>query len=177
MERTLYIIRGLSGVGKNTLAEALVHSTVVISADDWMVNDDGEYEFDPKKLPQVHAKCQAAVAWNIGMGNEVAVANTFACRWEMEPYLRMAEGSNHRLVVIDLFNQGMTDEALAERNIHGAPAESIANMRRRWEHDWRNGDPRPPWERVNTLEDAFNKQKRENDAIIAKALRNIGKSE
>ena len=147
MTPTLYIIRGLPGVGKNTLAEELVHSTVVYSADDWMTNDAGEYEFDPKKLAQVHAHCQAAVEWNIGMGNEVAVANTFACRWEMEPYLRMAEGSNHRLVVIDLFDQGLDNHTLAERNTHGAPADSIKNMRKRWEHDWRTADSRPPWER------------------------------
>jgi len=159
MERTLYIIRGLPGVGKNTLGEALVHANVVHSADDWMVNDDGEYEFDASKLPTAHAKCQAEVAHDINMGHEVAVVNTFACRWEMEPYLKMQAGSLHRLVVIDLFDQGMTDGELAERNIHGAPAESIANMRQRWEHDWRNAPSTPPWERSkpNTLAEVFSK--------------------
>jgi hypothetical protein len=75
------------------------------------------------------------------------VANTFTQRWEMEPYLRMASQYGARIVVIDAFDGGMTDEELAVKNIHGVPVEGIRAMRNRWEADWRAGDPRPPWER------------------------------
>jgi hypothetical protein len=41
----------------------------------------------------------------------------------------------------------MSDEELAQKNVHGVPVAGIAAMRARWEHDWRSSDPRAPWER------------------------------
>jgi hypothetical protein len=50
-------------------------------------------------------------------------------------------------VVIDLYDGGLTDEALVARNVHFVPWQAIGAMRARYEHDWRNGNPIPPWER------------------------------
>ena len=41
----------------------------------------------------------------------------------------------------------ISNQELAERNSHGVPAEAIATMRARYEHDWKVGDTRPPWAR------------------------------
>tara|TARA_Y100000034_G_scaffold99818_1_gene122831 strand:- start:2886 stop:3155 length:270 start_codon:yes stop_codon:yes gene_type:complete len=76
----------------------------------------------------------------------VVVHNTFSTRWEMEPYLRMAGGTTV-VSVLDLFDGGCTDEELFKRNSHGVPLETITAMRARWEHDWKVGNPLPPWER------------------------------
>ncbi|NDC88865.1 MAG: ankyrin repeat domain-containing protein, partial [Bacteroidetes bacterium] len=61
----------------------------------------------------------------------------------------MAERHGFRVVVIDVFDGGMTDEQLAARNRHGVPVEAIAGMRKRWEADWRAAAHRPQWWRRN----------------------------
>jgi len=138
---TLYIIKGLPGSGKNTLAEKLGLDPYICSADDYFMKD-GVYQFDPSKLPQAHAECQKNVQLCVDMRVDVAVCNTFTQRWEMEPYLSM---DYDRLVVIDLFDQGMTDAQLAERNTHGVPVKSITAMRARYEHNWKDGNPVLMW--------------------------------
>ena len=67
----------------------------------------------------------------------------------MEPYFDIAKSfvlQHH--VVVDLFDGGLTDEELVkqEHTWCGAWKLSIA-MRKRWEHNWREGNPTPPWER------------------------------
>lgn len=145
--KTLLIVRGLSGSGKTEFA-TLVADTVV-SADDFFVVH-GEYQFDPTKLPQAHQWCQRTIRESLLLQpfrRVVAVANTFSQRWEMEPYLQMAEELSTRAHVVDLFDGGLDDDALAVRNSHGVPLATIQAMRERWEHQWRSGNPLPPWER------------------------------
>lgn len=145
MQTVLYLVRGLPGSSKSTTASLL--NLTAFSADDYFVGDDKVYRFDPSKLGQAHAACQTWVDDFLSRGISCAVANTFTQRWEMEPYLRMASDYDARIVVIDCFDGGMTDEELAVKNVHGVPVEGIRAMRKRWEGDWRAGDPRPPWER------------------------------
>ena len=141
---TLFIVRGLPGSGKSTVAEAL--GEVIRAADDhFMVY--GEYRFDPRELPQAHAACQAAVNKDLADLGSAVVANTFTSRWEFGPYLALAAEHGARIVIVDTFDAGMTDEELTAKNVHGVPLEAIQAMRQRWEADWRSGDPRPPWER------------------------------
>lgn len=144
-QKVLYILRGLPGSGKSTLALSLYNVEVFSADDHFMV--EGEYRFDPSKLPAAHAACQDATLNTLEYGTNVAVANTFTQRWEIEPYVKIAAETGSRLVIIDLFDGGMTDEELAQKNVHGVPVKSIRDMRARWEHDWRAGDPRPPWQR------------------------------
>jgi hypothetical protein len=54
------------------------------------------------------------------------------------------------VVVVDVFDGGLTDEDLAARNVHGVPLAGIRAMRARWETDLlaaQNNEPRAPWER------------------------------
>jgi predicted kinase len=139
----IYIIRGLPGSGKSTLARALVSSSVY-SADDFFTQN-GVYRYDPSQVQHAHDNCLSRVAqevrrWN-GQDGSLAVANTFSQRWEMEPYLKLAQDNGIRVMVMDLFDAGLTDAQLAERCIHGVPEAVIAKMRARWEHAWSQGSP------------------------------------
>ena len=130
MTKVLFIVRGLPGSGKSTLAEKLAPGMAFAADDYFMV--DGVYRFDPLKLSEAHSECQKAVASNLAHGS-VAVANTFTTSWEAKPYFDMAERSGARVVVVDCFDGGMTDEVLAEKNAHGVPIDAIQRMRRRYE--------------------------------------------
>lgn len=100
-----------------------------------------EYRFNPKDLPKAHAWCleRATQILTTGpfKGRDTIVHNTFTQRWEMEPYIRLAEEAGARLVVVNLFDGGLSDEELAERTVHGVPVGAIARMRARFEHDWK----------------------------------------
>jgi len=148
----LILIRGLPGSGKSTLARELVgEGGRVVSADDYFTSTTGEYNFNPSLLPQAHAQCQEETKRYLWDGDDgrlvtpVVVANTFSQRWEIEPYIQIASGAHARLTVVDLFDGGLSDEELAQRNIHGVPVAGISAMRARWEHDWAKGNPIAPW--------------------------------
>jgi predicted kinase len=138
----LIVVRGLPGSGKSTLAKLL--GCCITSADDYFTTPMGEYSFNPSLLPQAHAQCQARTKEYLEEF-DVVVANTFSQRWEIQPYIQIASDANARLTVVDLFDGGLTDAELAQRNIHGVPVAGISAMRARWEHDWAKGNPIAPW--------------------------------
>ena len=141
---TLYAIRGLPGSGKSSLGSKLGNA---IAADDYFMSEDGIYRFDPAQLGAAHADCLARCQRILALGQDVVVCNTFSQRWELEPYILAAAEYGARLVVVDLFDGGLTNTELEARNLHGVPADGINRMRLRWEHDWRAGDPRHPGQR------------------------------
>lgn len=141
----LILIRGLPGAGKSEMSRLFDGPT--FAADDYFYErGDGVYDFHPQLLTAAHQLCQERTLKALNGEHLVAVVtNTFSQRWELEPYLRMAEEGSHGVWVIDLFDGGLTNSQLAARGLHGVPVEGIAAMRSRWEHDWRNGDPVAPW--------------------------------
>lgn len=147
--RNIILIRGISGSGKSTLGNLLCAGTgaVSLAADDYFIDSDGEYQFNPSLLPQAHAHCQARAAQAMTNGRSVVVHNTFCQRWEMQAYFDLADEHNYRVTVVSTYDGGCTDEELAERNDHGVPLAGIQRMRANWEADWKSGDPLPPWER------------------------------
>ena len=132
--KVLFLVRGLPGSGKSSIAAAIAPKSV--SADDFFMQGD-KYLFDPMKLADAHAYCQNTTAHFLSLHEvgSVAVANTFTSRWEMEPYLLMAQTAGARVVVIDTFDAGLDDDSLSRINLHGVPVEAIAAMRARFEHD------------------------------------------
>lgn len=153
MSKYIVLARGLPGSGKTSLTEmigvpsvsGIMTRPVSCSADDFFVDNDGQYNFDPKLLPDAHQSCQDKARNAMQAGKSVAVHNTFTQRWEMEPYLQMAEEFGYRVIVASVYDGGCDNDTLARRNTHGVPVESIAAMRNRWEVNWQEGDTRPPW--------------------------------
>lgn len=145
--QALYIIRGLPGAGKSTIAQGLVPGPV-IEADQYFIGEDGVYRWDRSKRKEAHADCRKRVRDALAAGcKAVIVANTFTRRWQMQPYLDMGAELNLSIQVIDIFDRGLSNEELAEANVHSVPVEVIARMRERYEHEWWDANPQPPWER------------------------------
>ena len=87
MKKELYILRGLPGSGKSTIAESL--GGYNLEADTYFTDDDGEYNFDPSKLPEAHKWCQSMVEELMTENVErIVVSNTSTQEWEMTPYSR-----------------------------------------------------------------------------------------
>ena len=127
-QQHLYIIRGVPGSGKTTLAAKMLDRAMIDSfyeADDHMVDDSGNYRFDPSRLKHCHNECQRSVRHALRNEWSVAVSNTFTRKWEMQPYLDMAEELGIQVTV--LVCQGEFD------NVHGVPADKVRVMRERFE--------------------------------------------
>lgn len=135
----LYIIRGLQGSGKTTLAHELVanHTGLVIEADDFFINPNtGAYEFDPSKLTLAHRECllrtRRTLEACLYVPTAIAVANTFSRRWEYEPYIKLANALGVQYSVITV-HPNCSIEELARRNRHNCPVDVIRRTAERWE--------------------------------------------
>ena len=132
--KMLYIIRGIPGSGKSTMAKKLAPNAA-FEADAYMVDQQGNYAFDPSRLGEVHQKCYEAVrdALMQDIAN-VAVANTFVKRWEYQKYVDLANelGVKYEIIVC---NGGY-------KNIHGVPEEAIQRMKDNWEDTMNEEDNR-----------------------------------
>jgi uridine kinase len=129
----LILLRGLPGSGKTTLGEVILHSTQgskpdVISADNYFIDDKGNYNFDPTKLKEAHNNCQQICAERMRLEfSKVVVANTFTEEWEMKPYFDMAERYKYRIHTIIVENRH------GSKNIHGVPDEKLQQMKDRFQ--------------------------------------------
>jgi predicted kinase len=145
--KELYLLRGLPGSGKTTLAKSI--GGIYIEADMYFTNLVGEYEFDATKLKEAHAWCQNAV--NVWMRSDlpkVIVSNTFTQEWEMQPYFDLAEKYGYRVYSLIVENRhGGVNE-------HNVPQESIDRMHNRFQVQL------VPRKEIH-LEDVFNDQIKE----------------
>jgi len=125
-KRYLFLVRGLPGSGKSTVAAELIgHEGVMVAADDYF-EKSGEYIFDPSKLPDAHEECRNNVEKAmLADCPKIAVHNTFSQRWEAEPYFALATKHKYSISVVECqSNFG---------NIHGVPDSTILKMIERWE--------------------------------------------
>jgi predicted kinase len=124
--KELFLLRGLPGAGKSTLANSL--GGMQIEADKYFMDGD-EYKFDPSKLKEAHAWCQFIVEEEMNYLKEerITVSNTFTQEWEMQPYFDLAEKYGYRVYSLIVENRhGGVNE-------HGVPEEKLVQMKNRFE--------------------------------------------
>lgn len=128
--KNLILLRGLPGAGKTTVAQFFISiptEAEVVSADDYFIDESGEYNFDPTELHKAHSECLYSV--DIFMEDEVemiVVHNTFTKESELKPYFELAEkyGYNvHSLIV---------ENRHGNESIHDVPEETIDKMENRF---------------------------------------------
>lgn len=126
----IFILRGLPGAGKSTLAQALSansKSSVICEADDFFINEDGKYIFDPTKIEQAHQFCFKK--FTDAINNEVEtiiVSNTFTQFWEFKSYMNVAKlkGIKTTILVVENYHGG--------RSVHDVPEETLTKMEKRF---------------------------------------------
>ena len=135
--KVLYIVRGLSGSGKTSIARELVDGIWdekrksfvkdFYSADDYFTDSQGNYNFDSSQLSDAHAECFSNVelAMQKVCVRKVVVANTFSQAWEAQPYFKLAKKYDYSPFVVECQN--------TFDNVHEVPQETIDLMENRWE--------------------------------------------
>jgi len=135
--KELFLLRGLPGSGKTTLANSIGGSWV--EADHYFLNENGDYVFDASKLKYAHKWCQDTVehsmVWESGIemekltggSSKIVVSNTFTQEWEMQPYYDLAEKYGYRVysLIVENRHRGV--------NSHGVPEEKLVQMKNRFE--------------------------------------------
>ncbi len=128
----LILLRGLPGSGKSTLAKIILQlrstdEPEVLSADDFFINENGEYDFDSQKIKEAHNYCQFRCSERMRQQKvRIVVANTFTQEWEMDEYFKMAERYNYRVHTVVVENRH------GNENVHGVPEDKLQQMKDRF---------------------------------------------
>jgi predicted kinase len=124
MEKTLILLRGVSGAGKSTVAELLgnLDGYATIAADDYW---GPEYDFDITRLHFAHHWCQLVTRSHLEDGMSVVVHNTATTNKDVEIYQQIAKEHNARFISLIVENRHGSD------SVHNVPQEVRAGQERK----------------------------------------------
>ena len=127
MKKKILLLRGIPGCGKTTLAEILDDRVAwfTVCADDYLINEDGVYDFRLAKGGANHLKCQARfeelLADDFVEGIVVANTNTKPSDFKFYEDAAAKVGAMVFHLVVENRHGGV--------NSHGVPYDTIARMK------------------------------------------------
>ncbi len=126
---TLYLIRGVPGSGKTSLANKMINAGLIdqyYEADDFFYDKDGNYNFDASKLYIAHNQCQNWTWTALLEGLNVAVSNTSTTLAEVNTYKEIARCSKAEFVslIVENRHDGV--------NTHDVPEHTLKKMKDRF---------------------------------------------
>ncbi len=128
-----YIMRGIPGSGKSTIAKKLIHDGGVIHSTDDFFYVNGEYYFDVTKIREYHNRNFEAFCQSMREGVPVVVCdNTNIMRHYFERYVEAARNAGYIVVFVILPHPD--PEVAAQRTLHRVPSELITRMIEVWEN-------------------------------------------
>lgn len=127
----LILIRGIPGSGKSTLANVLVGVAQAadievkhFEADQFFIDENGDYKFDFNNLREAHDACRANTRQALEEGFPVIVSNTFTTIKELKPYFAIAK------------EFGIVPQVILAQNsfgsVHGVPEDKMLAMKKRF---------------------------------------------
>lgn len=145
--RKCFIMRGYAGSGKSTKAleiKSQNESTEIVSADLFWIDDNGNYNFDVKKLSDAHNFCFEQFKKNVLNGNNVIVDNTNLKYNDIKKYidfLLINNNQNEFIYSIELvevcYNDIKTAISLRSNRIDGKniPESKMMEMQKSFKQD------------------------------------------
>lgn len=158
--RKVIVMSGVSGSGKSTYIQDVIlgrtvkgnvtsfnspASFVVVSADDYFIDSEGVYKFDPTKLSDAHGRC--FLHFILGMESEcelVVVDNTNTTDVEIAPYILGAQAFGYEVEIRTLRIPFLYAH---QRNTHGVSAQGVEAQFRRLQ-----SRKLPPWWKNTDIE-------------------------
>ena len=129
MNKTLYILRSVSGAGKTTLANTLEESlpeAIALAADDYHYDKDGNYNWKQENMYLAHQWCKGAVKETMKQTyKNIIVHNTNTTEKETTPYIKLAEKYSYKVVSLVVENLHGND------SVHNVPQEVRDNQEKR----------------------------------------------
>lgn len=122
--KTLYLICGPSGSGKTTFANKLKKEKNIVNhfeADQWMIDKDSNYSFDPNRLNYCHTQCKNSTEECMKRGEDVIVSNTTLTLKEAKPYIDLSKKYGYNVEI-----HHMTGEF---QNEHGVTDWKVEHMK------------------------------------------------
>lgn len=128
-----YIMRGVPGSGKSTVARKLAGETGVIHSTDDLFMVDGAYCFERDKLREHHDRNYKAFCRSIDTGVETVICdNTNTRLWHYERYVTYAEKEGYIVAIVTMPHPD--PKVAAERNHHDVSEHDIRIMINSWEN-------------------------------------------
>ena len=137
MENTVYILRGFPGGGKSTVAKTLAgNDGIICSADDYFINSEGEYFFQPIRLKDAHSVCFGKFLQALKDGcPTVVLDNTNILKAHFTSYKVLGESYGYMVSVLEVnIPKSKEDlEVLIKRGTHGVPRKTYYRWMEQYE--------------------------------------------
>lgn len=127
-----YIMRGVSGSGKSTVARKLAGEVGKIHSTDDFYMVDGVYVFDIEKRTKNHEANYAAFCHSLEQRIPVVICdNTNTKHWECQRYVDAAQKAGYIVAIVSLPHPD--PKVAAARNLHGVTEEIILRQMSNWQ--------------------------------------------